>query len=216
MAKRWSINTRIWAYRYLVARDGDKCQICGKVQTTQYSLDIDHKDGNPKNNDPSNLRLLCRECNQSQEIGRRRTRAAMCDKNVCVSDNGQPGTRTVRELVDYTQGSPEMKANSYFEVAFRQWILKEIKDKYAIEKKEATSTGAEIVGCSPMTVGRYIDKLTSNAGPLQEIKDLTGAKILTLKDEIRSAIEKANQPAPVPKKKIKTKKQPGSTSKTTT
>jgi len=31
--------------------------------TTQNTLDIDHIDGNPENNDPDNLRLLCRRCN---------------------------------------------------------------------------------------------------------------------------------------------------------
>jgi len=31
--------------------------------TPQFTLDIDHIDGNPRNNHPGNLRLLCRQCN---------------------------------------------------------------------------------------------------------------------------------------------------------
>lgn len=191
MGKRWSINTRLWAYRYLVARDGEICQECGKSPTTQYSLDIDHKDGNKDNNDPSNLQLLCRKCNQAKENRRR----SKCDHNVCVSVEGSPATRIVRDQVDYLQGSPEMKANSYFEIDFRVWLLKEIDKRkgLGVDRKEAINTGAELVGCSPMTTSRYLDKLLSKAGPLKEEKDLMGNKILVLKEAIQKAVSSSRK-----------------------
>lgn len=38
------------------------CELCGKHQTWE-TVHIDHIDNNPKNNDPINLRPLCRSCN---------------------------------------------------------------------------------------------------------------------------------------------------------
>ena len=78
--RRWGTNARAWAYRYLVLRDGEHCAICHarpttqntpttpdsttqNSSTTQNTLDIDHIDGDPNNNHPDNLRLLCRQCN---------------------------------------------------------------------------------------------------------------------------------------------------------
>src|SRR5215831_6336561 len=40
------------------------CQRCG-IERTQFNLvrlEIHHKDGNPTNNDPSNIEFLCRKC----------------------------------------------------------------------------------------------------------------------------------------------------------
>jgi hypothetical protein len=108
---------------------------------------------------------------------------------VCVDGlkEGNTATRIVKEQVDYTLGSPEMKANSFFENSFRKWILAEINSNQAIVKKDAINAGAELVGCSTMTIGRYLDKLLSIVGPLQEINDLMGSKILVLKDKIQKA-----------------------------
>src|SRR4030067_2540049 len=42
-----------------------KCSKCGSTK----SLDIDHKDGNRKNNNRSNLRVLCRSCHRKLHQG---------------------------------------------------------------------------------------------------------------------------------------------------
>ena len=50
--------------RYIVEDHGYKCAICGIAdwQGNKISLQVDHIDGNPTNNMPSNLRMLCPNC----------------------------------------------------------------------------------------------------------------------------------------------------------
>lgn len=45
MPRRWGINAGLWAYRFLVLRDGEQCARCYEIPTTQNDLDIDHIDG---------------------------------------------------------------------------------------------------------------------------------------------------------------------------
>lgn len=40
----------------------DFCEACGKKWEHGKRFDTDHIDGNPSNNDPSNIQTLCRDC----------------------------------------------------------------------------------------------------------------------------------------------------------
>ncbi|MFA6071903.1 MAG: HNH endonuclease signature motif containing protein [Janthinobacterium sp.] len=42
----------------------DYCEECGFKPKDTCQLDVDHVDGNRKNNDPSNLRTLCANCHR--------------------------------------------------------------------------------------------------------------------------------------------------------
>jgi len=42
----------------------ETCEECGFVPTHSCQLDVDHIDGNKKNNDPSNLKTLCANCHR--------------------------------------------------------------------------------------------------------------------------------------------------------
>ena len=61
----------MWEHRTIVyARYGDTlppCELCGK-RVTWETVHIDHEDENPANNDPKNLRPLCRGCNVSRPL----------------------------------------------------------------------------------------------------------------------------------------------------
>jgi len=48
------------AREILIKLLGGKCEICGSTE----NLELHHKDRNPKNNDPSNIQLLCRKCHR--------------------------------------------------------------------------------------------------------------------------------------------------------
>lgn len=46
------------------SRKGDKCEQCGFIPLHGCQLDVDHIDGNHKNDDPKNLRTLCANCHR--------------------------------------------------------------------------------------------------------------------------------------------------------
>lgn len=185
MPRRFSVNVRAWIYRFLVLRDGEQCAHCFEIPTTQNALEVDHRDGDPWNNDPDNLRLLCKSCNVSLGNKARVPTA----QNSLPSDmsererkEGKASTRVVRQAVNYSQGEATMQANFLFELDFRKWLLSQVQEKGFITRQDATEAGAELVGCSPLTTARYLAKLTSSAGPLQEVKDMLGARVLTWKN----------------------------------
>lgn len=57
----WEIPKPLIGYRkYKKSR----CEKCGFVPEHQCQLDVDHIDGNHKNNDPENLQTLCANCHR--------------------------------------------------------------------------------------------------------------------------------------------------------
>ena len=44
------------------------CEKCGFVAVDPCQLDVDHIDGNHKNNDPSNLQTLCANCHRLKTV----------------------------------------------------------------------------------------------------------------------------------------------------
>jgi hypothetical protein len=175
LVNRFQINVRDWIYRFLCMRDGEHCVNCGAGPTNTQPLEIDHADCNPVNNAPANLHLLCKPCNLTlrqvgpKEHARLVSKYSANNECVCVCANGNPSTEISKAVIGYESGSTEMRANSYYEVTFRRWILEQVGKVPMIPKQDAIYSGAEIVGCSPATIERYLKKLTSSAGILQVI-----------------------------------------------
>lgn len=214
--RRWSKKTRAWAYRYLVLRDGEQCAICHATPTVPITttptstkattrnnppstkatarnnlnttLDIDHIDGNPNNDEPDNLRLLCRRCNIITPPQPRSAAARRSDLCVCVRERkeGKPGTRIARDDVDYREATPEMQANLIYEDAFRRWLLATVTAQGFYYRTAAINEGAELIGCSPATTARYLAKLTSRSGPISETKDALSHTVLMLKPHLQT------------------------------
>lgn len=175
MPSRFRASIRPWVYNYLCMRDGERCAICGKVPTCPKSkkgmskyLDVDHVNGNKKDNDPGNLRLLCRSCNvaESNRSRARRTKGSLC---VCVS-----ATEALKSVVSYSDGSAEMAVSGYCETKFRAWVMTVVEEEGFIRKSDAVEGGAELVGCSTATTLRYLTKMASITGALKIEKDATG------------------------------------------
>jgi len=186
MANRFQAKTRLWVYRFLVIRDGEFCQRCHKSPAATFPLEIDHIDGNPKNDAPGNLQLLCKRCN----IQIRNTMDAYSAKwgREGEKTEGKANTRIAKSAANYREGSPEMQANLLYEVAYRKWLLKEINTQGGLDKKEAINAGAELVGCSPNTTKRYLEKLTSAGGCLKEDLDMLGHPYLVFKESFAKSI----------------------------
>lgn len=168
---------RFWAYRFLVARDGERCLICQKGPAAKRQLEIDHIDNNPLNDNPDNLCLLCGSCNKkfltvSLPV---KKKCIIKAKKVCLCvserEKSVASTLIVKSQVDYVKGSPEMQANDFFELDFRTWVLKQVRTYGNYPKAEAINSGAEIVGCSVVTSRRYLEKLLSAGGVLEEYRN---------------------------------------------
>ena len=180
MGNRWQSNVKSWVYRYLVLRDGEHCLICNRKPKKRKLLDIDHIDNNPDNTDPDNLCLLCHSCNCKMRSLTPREHLKLIrsysDKNVCVRvrESGIGKTTEIKNTIDFKAASPEMFANACYENQYREWVLQQVREHTEYPKIEAINAGAEEVGCSPVTAGRYLSKLLSMSGPLELVNSFYG------------------------------------------
>ena len=147
----------------LFARQQGRCQLCLCVDKP---LEIDHIDGNPRNDAYPNLRLLCHRCNIAE-------RNRQHSKSVSVKT--PDATFQLHSNVDYSAGSPEMKVNEQVEVEFRNWAQAKVRLDTVVDKDTLESDlidgGAELMGCSIATTTRHLRKLTSSEGPLRRYKN---------------------------------------------
>lgn len=156
---------RYWIRKWLDQKFGHKCALQG--DSCKGDLIIDHKDGNRSNWTEGNLRWLCLSHNKREGNGR---------SSVCVVEP------TLKDAVDYQTGSPEMRVNDYAEVAYRNWLDARVRraeiDGLPLRRKEAINAGAFMCEISPATAERYLNKLTSEAGPFFETKDVYRQRII--------------------------------------
>lgn len=221
---RYTPKVRIWIYHFLVTRDGEECLLCRRGPGKNRRLEIDHIDGNPNNDNPGNLCLLCSYCNKRLEvltpsehrkIIKKRYAQHVCE---CVCVRGNEATLIKKTQVGYDEGNKEMQANNLFEMDYREWLLSKVKLHGYYPKDEAINAGAEEVGCSPATANRYLNKLTSAAGVLevfhspqrQAMLKLRPDKTISLSkdehisvDELIKQVLSANIPEPGKKEKQK-------------
>ena len=189
MPNRFQITAHKLAYDFIAARDGEHCIKCKAkpAPVLGETLQIDHADNNPQNWAPDNLHFLCQNDNlemRGKTVKEHKELMALYsarNERERERERGREGTSLVKELVDFKSASPEMKANSYYELQFRDWVLITIKQHGFITKKDAINSGAEVVGCSTLTATRYLDKLTSSVGVLHEYKDATGTMCIGFK-----------------------------------
>jgi len=184
MPNRFQINQHDIVYRFLVARDGERCfhPSCN-MKPPEVVLQIDHADNDITNWAPEYLHLFCPKHNlelrhktTAEHLRLIREYSAKNER-----ERGIRSTNIVKEMVEFQNGSTEMKANSYFEINYRDWIYTTVKEQRFITKTDALNAGAEVVGCSTLTASRYLAKLTSSVSNLKETKDAAGRIVITFR-----------------------------------
>jgi len=113
---------------------------------TERPLVIDHRDNNNRNNDLSNLQILCRSCNYLKNPRR--------PVDLCVSE-------------EETHDQTELEVNRQREPLFRRYVLHLINEQISIPQKDLIDSGSEHVSISPVTAKRYLDKMCSSTGICQ-------------------------------------------------
>jgi len=172
-----------WIYLFLKQRDGHSCSKCMKKESELGKLEIHHIDENPSNQDPPNLRLLCHSCHIKVSIKGNDPK----HYGIFVEREGENlnATAKIKAAVDYQQGSPEMQANDYYELEFRNYIIARLKrtENHKIEKDDAISSGAERTGASINACRNYLMKMASSEGPCYEAKLPSKTRVIRLRSE---------------------------------
>ena len=144
---------------YLVDRDGNKCQICGKVPP-EVALEIDHKDGNKKRHYYKNLQLLCKSDNC-----RKNPRGKKKEKGVDSAQNKTKAVSSWKISDDVPRArSLEFIRNNIAEPKFRHYIYQEMKTKTRMLYEDAVDGGAEEGGVQVERAAKYLQKMVSPAG----------------------------------------------------
>ena len=143
---RMSKRGRAYWYPKIVKRSGEACCRCRRDRDAlaraglSPTFCIDHLDNNNANNKLANLQLLCHPCNTAKN---------------------HPATR------DADPTSSEMARSMATEPAYRKWVFGMFLQAGADASFPATIVvdgGAEKFACSPVTVKRYLRKMTSIYG----------------------------------------------------
>lgn len=164
-------------YQMLVKRDGEVCYIGGEPGTSE-TLVIDHWNNRNDDNRISNLHLLCRPMNAVKNPRGPGKKTELLS-SVCVIN--RMNEEKIKSALPPIQ-SAELLQNLTKEPDFRHWLFHCIVKFVMMELNEVVNSGAELVRCSPRTIDRYLDKLTSSVGmyTLNE-ESSTGKKLITLK-----------------------------------
>jgi len=125
--------------QFLIGRDGRFCSKCKKpIHQLRSKINVDHIDGDKKNRDTNNLRLLCHPCNiiSGLEI-----------KAWLVSKSGK-------------QAPIELRLGSRMEKHFIEWLTGYIEKHKKIEWGKCRNMGALEINGSREVTKNYMMKWT--------------------------------------------------------
>ncbi|MDE1854396.1 MAG: HNH endonuclease [Thaumarchaeota archaeon] len=135
----------------LLQRDGELCQLCREKKT----LEIDHRDGNPLNWNPQNLRLLCHPCNLAE---RNRQRSMSSERENASASVSTDPTEVLHNSIDYQSGSPEMQANDIGIPKWLDFMCQEVNKNQGITRHSALNAGAAASGLTYQPLLRAYNK----------------------------------------------------------
>lgn len=156
-------HTRAKKYEFLAKRDGEYCRGCSALPS-EKQLVLDHVDNNPKNNKEENLQILCRRCNYLK------------------NPRGRPLDLCERE--EQTEDQSELEISRQKEPAFRKFVHQQLNEQQRIPEKDLINSTCEVIGISPVTGKRYLDKMCSSSGTLKRSSSVKTV-VVSLKDELK-------------------------------
>lgn len=163
-------------YAYLVARDSEKCQTCGRTPKLHgVKLVVHHKDNDDNNPKPENLELQC-YCHNYKLHPRKKERTT----RQCVSENVKMGAKEKEELETPT----EIEINRVKEPKCLEYAEQRLaKEPDGVPHKDLIDSAAFIADCSPITAERYLRKQWSTEGPYELFKE--GSRTLVRKKKLK-------------------------------
>jgi len=170
---RYPASVKYWQYRFLVERDGAKCKICG-VSEREKKLVIAHLDGDPSNNDPRNLSLLCRGCNTREWWKMVRSGVSVREKVEGVA---------VERQMDVEREPPEMKVMREKRPEYTKWLLENVMREGGVTMWEAIYEGSKALDLSPITCRRYLYQELSRQGLFKLGDGPRGHRRILIKEE---------------------------------
>ncbi len=153
-------------------------------------LEIDHVDGNRKNDDPSNLVLACKTCNVTRG---NQNRPSPSDRlNMCVCNEREDAfkrKKVIKQMVNYgNEDTPATtQLNYFFETDFKQYVINRVYKEVTVAKDDLALAGSQRVGCSVSAARNYLGQLLSSIGPLREDPDMLMGKFVTWKEDVNPA-----------------------------
>lgn len=138
-------------YPMLVARDGEYCNICGRVGSTK-SLIIDHIDNDKRNNKLENLQLLCRRCNYMK------------------NPRGKSKPLNAHSDIQAPLPSVEIALSKKYKATFYPWLYRLISECGRVARRDILDAGAEVTGAGQQAIDRYLRACSSFEGMYEEIE----------------------------------------------
>jgi hypothetical protein len=174
---RLPASVKVWQRLFLQERDGYSCRIC-RLDGKEARLEIDHINGDPRDNSPENLRLLCHKCNVNEYSRRFKSMLANSAGGSKREKTHPPPLESLvgersgecerKDALPVRDESLELMINREKEPLFRRVVLDMVLSRpRPVSVFDALHEGAERVGISPLTARRYLDKMTSKAGALR-------------------------------------------------
>ena len=138
-------------YDLIAKRDGKFCKSCGAI-SSENKLIVDS--GTSTATDLAEKFLICIPC-----LARKRL------YELCVSE---------REKVNETESYvTELQVSRQKETRFRLYVFERLSESKSTkwEEHDLVNSEAEVIGISPTTARRYLDKMCSSAGVLLKVDD---------------------------------------------
>jgi len=146
-------DTKNSEYDLIAKHDGEYCKLCGAT-AAEKKLIVTNKTVYVVDEDSDKKILLCINCLTDRRL-----------YELCVSEREK-----VNEVESYVT---ELQVSRQKETRFRLYVFERLSESKSKkwEEHDLINSAAEVIGISPTTARRYLDKMCSSAGVLLKVDD---------------------------------------------